>query len=126
MLLRRVKKLQKEKQRKESALLLPGETRWGLATKCLHSLLPTKNCLQCASIDDTSSQIIPLNMWKQILNNDVFWVQGVFNLLLPVSLAVQKREGDTASLSNIPEIFKQLNENLIELLPSSPLSKKEE
>ncbi|XP_059589234.1 uncharacterized protein LOC132252439 [Alligator mississippiensis] len=64
-----LKKLQKEKQGKESALLLPGESRWGLATKCSCSLLCTKNCLQCTSIDDTVSQIIPVNIQKQIITS---------------------------------------------------------
>ncbi|XP_028566721.2 zinc finger BED domain-containing protein 4-like [Podarcis muralis] len=120
-----LKKLQKEKQGKENALLLPSETRWSSAIKCLESLLHTMNCLQHASTEETVSQIIPQNIRKQILD-DVFWVkvQDAYNLLLPISEATKKLE-DAPILSYIPEMFRKLNENLIQLLPSSPLSKEE-
>ena len=68
-----LKSIQEEKQEKESSLILPAETRWGSARRCFDSLLRTKNCLQCAAIDD----IIRLspNIRKQILDNDILWVQ---------------------------------------------------
>ncbi|KAF7247088.1 Zinc finger BED domain-containing protein 4 [Varanus komodoensis] len=121
-----LKRLQKEKQGREKAFLLPSETRWDSVIKCLDSLLHAKNCLQCTSLEGAVSQIIFANTCDHTDNN-MFWVQveGIFNLLLPISEAIQKLEGEKTTLSNIPAIFRKLNENLTELLPSSPLSKEE-
>ncbi|XP_008102170.1 uncharacterized protein LOC103277764 [Anolis carolinensis] len=119
-----LKRLQKKKQGEGTALFLPSKTRWNFATKCLDNLLRTRDCLQCALLEDEVARIIPLNVQKQI-GSDAFWVQvqGAFDFLLPISEAIKELQEDKSTLSDIPEIFRKLNEKLTELLPSSPLSK---
>ncbi|XP_048341864.1 uncharacterized protein LOC125426986 [Sphaerodactylus townsendi] len=121
-----LKIFQREKQRKESLFSWPAGTRWGSIAKCLDSLLHLKDCLQSALTGDTLSHVVPVNIRKQILDNDIFWVQveGAFNLLLPISAALQKLEGEN-NLSSVTGILGKLNASLIDLLPSSPLSKNE-
>ena len=105
--------MQEGKQRKESSIILPAETRWGTAMRCFDSLLHTKNCLQCAAIDDTIS-LLP-NVRKQILDNDIFWVQvhTAHNLLLYISAAILMLEGDAPTISEVPVIFKELDAKII-------------
>ena len=103
-----LKSIQKEKLGKESSLILPAETRWGSAMRCFDSLLYTKNSLQCAAIDDTIS--LPVNVQKQILDNDIFWVQVqiAHNLFLPISAAILMLEGDAPAVLEVTLYLKNL------------------
>ncbi|XP_063306374.1 uncharacterized protein LOC134607758 [Pelobates fuscus] len=111
-------RIQKEEQGTEGKLIYE-------ATKCLESLLNSKSRLQYSAVDEKVSQVIPVNICKKILDGNVFWVQvqGVFNLLFPILEAVMKLEEGTPNISSIPDIFRKLNENVMENLPSLTLPK---
>ena len=88
-------------------------------------LLPTKNCLQCATIDDTI--LLPPNVRKQILDNDIF-LGTSSECTLPAFtyfLAIQNFEGDASVISEVTFIFKQLDPKIIEQLFFSLLTREE-
>ncbi|MCL4136908.1 UNVERIFIED_CONTAM: hypothetical protein GTU68_043368 [Idotea baltica] len=90
-------------------------------------MLKNKQALQSLSIDDKALKILQKEKAKTLLS-DIFWdkLQGLHNILLPISSALMKIESDTPQLSSVVSLFKNMLQEVKRNAIASPLLKKEE
>jgi len=123
-----LKKIQKEKDGKESVLSLPIETRWGSTARCLDSLLKSQSSLQSTAVEKEVSKLLPSDLRLKILDNDGFWrsVQEAHGILQPISEAIRRLEGDKPNLSEVYDILRNLVSQIKSKFPFSQLSSEEQ
>ena len=95
-------------KRVTTTLKIPGKTRWGSAMNCLQSLSVNKHNLKLLAIDEKNKKLNP-ELKKLILSDD-FWVEVIklIDLLKPVNVWLTKIQSDESIISQVPEIFFQL------------------
>jgi len=107
-------------------LKLPPETRWAYLKLCSGALLDNKGALQSTAIDERVKDSVRKNVRSLVLDED-FWekVQSTHNFIEPISDVITEVEGNSATLSLIPERTHFLRNKLATLLPSTHLTKDE-
>jgi hypothetical protein len=122
------KKIQKEKDGKESVLSLPIETRCGSTVRCLDILLKSQSSLQSTAVEKEVSKLLPSDLRLKILDNDGFWrsVQEAHGILQPIFKAIRRLEGDKPNLSEVYDILCNLVSQIKSKFPFSQLSSEEQ
>lgn len=120
--------IQKEKNSKAKALKMPVKTRWGSMLTCIKSLQETKYALKSLAVNEEASNILSKRSKSCILDDDVFWerVTKVQDLLIPIVKWITILESNKLRISMVVEAFREISDILKELVPSAPISKKEE
>jgi hypothetical protein len=124
----KLNRIQKEKSANTVALKLPVKTRWGSIYSCLKSLLDNKYFLKALAVEEGHEKLLGRQSLTSILDEDVFWisVNKMTEIFQPIVKWITILESDEPKLSMVAEAFKEINDMLIKLLPSSTLNKTEE
>ncbi|XP_076039999.1 uncharacterized protein LOC143024760 [Oratosquilla oratoria] len=118
--------IQKQKNKhKPDKLILPDETRGGNFIAMLNSLLQGRESLQELAITDNLN--IEKIIRQTLLDNDEFWVSitRCVNLLSPITCALSTVKTNSALLSDIPQLFANLQKRILNEIPYSSLTKQE-
>lgn len=95
--------IQKDKQI-QTALKLPGKTRWGSILASFESLTENRNVLEIMVVTDSIKDKLEPAMRAKILN-EIFWVkvENIMNILRPVVAANIELEGDGVLIHKVHE-----------------------
>lgn len=100
--------------------------RWGSVVSCLESIASNKHNLQALAIDEGLENIFKKDHSevKKNLLSEIFWdrISGYLQLLSPISLAITKIESDKPMISEVLNIFDELEKHVENNLCSSPFS----
>lgn len=126
-------RVQKErsKEGRPLSLLMPSATRWGTVAAMLQRLLLVQKALQYMVMEDEVAAVVRPSIRSDILDVNIFWIQvkNVHSLLQPLADAIKRVESDRPCLSDVPEIFYELQERLSQVFlheARGPLDNKDE
>ena len=116
------------KNGKPLQLLMPSATRWGTVAAMLQRLIHVQKSLQYMVMEEEVDAVVTGPVKTDILDSSVFWVQlkKLHSLMQPFADAIRRIESDRPGLSEVPQIFHELQQHLDEALPQSPVQKREE
>lgn len=119
-------KIQKEKYGNDKkSLKLPSQTRWGGFVIMLESLLCNREALEATAICQDLN--VDKNIKQHLLTEDL-WIKvtAFHNILKPIFVATTKLESDKAVLSEVPQMFQYVRENVCNALSTCELITEEE
>jgi len=107
------------------SLKLPSKTRWGGIVISLKSILTNEAALQ-ATVIDKDLQID--GFVRQTVLDETFWAKArsALAILIPIAEAITYIESDSAYLSDILQIFSEINKVMDNSLSSAPLTENEQ
>lgn len=105
-------KIQKEKyENNKKTLKLPSQTRWGGCVIMMESFLCNREALEATAICQDLN--VDKNIKQHLLTEDI-WIKvtSFLNILKPISVATTKLESDSAVLSEVPQMFEYVRDNV--------------
>lgn len=110
------------------SLKLPGRTRWGSHLFCLESLKSNKVILQTLVVSENARPYLKPEIKKRVLDDDVFWVRvnKVIELMNPIVHLITSFESNDPQIHRVVRKMNDLEEVLVNTLPTSPLQSAEE
>lgn len=112
----------------DTSLKLPGATRWGSSLTCLQSFKKLKIPLQQLAVKEEAQGVLPDNMKRMILDDDIFWIKiGKFiDLLNPIVKWITILQTNKCIIHSVTTAVREIKNSLNVFLPESPVVKKEE
>lgn len=106
-------------ERVTTTLKLPAQTRWGSSLNCSQSLSVNQSNLKNLAISKVSNRLSQTT--KKLILDDEYWikVQKLIELIQPIVVFLIKIEGDESRMSEIPEIFIELEYNFMTIFNES-------
>lgn len=107
---------------------MPGRTRWGSHLFCLESLKSNKVILQTLVVSENARPYLKPEIKKRVLDDDVFWVRvnKVIELMNPIIHLITSFESNDPQIHRVVQKMNDLEEVLVNTLPTSPLQSAEE
>ncbi|XP_031327746.1 uncharacterized protein LOC116167597 [Photinus pyralis] len=92
-----------------TSLSMPVKTRWGSHVKSMEDLVKCKFALQRLSITEDTQKVV--HTIKPVILSEDFWVsvEGVINLLKPITQSITLLEGDSPSIHLVCKSFNAIN-----------------
>ena len=106
------------------ALKLPVKTRWGSISMWLESVQKNKLVLRKVVVSEISETTNLSKDIKKIILDDAFWESNaaMAHALSPLFVAITNLEADEPNLADVYEIYCNIEEQMIKVLPSTPFT----
>ena len=104
---------------------MPSKSRWGGIVILLQSLVNGKEALQETVILEDLNIDKPVR--NTVLDNEGFWqhLQQLLKILKPIYSAITKAEANSALISDVPELWHEMETSVLPNLDSTPFKTEE-